>query len=828
MEPKSYDAIFGDAWHVQGSAIRKRFTYLELNTSPLALVTPEFIGQVAFDEVGKVFYTSIGLTSNDWTSGANNEPFASKADAAGTAIAAAVKSIRLQFYAPVFATPSTLNGGGVWERMSKADIDALGLPARTYFRSVDRGMPNGTTDALNGGYWALSAAQKVNVEMIGGPNDGVTDCAPYWGDILTFCGKTGAKYESMFGKTYMFSTRAGVSRVPTDHDLEIDICGSKLICDGLGGLSIIGADVPFLTTTLAAEPARGDPLLNLTSVAGIEKGDYIEILSPALSQNAIGVYHYYPVSELDGNNVYIEGTVVADINAQQIIDDGKVGAISVRVYKLVGKCVFRNGEIVAVNPLGLPTASSLYFRNLAHLLIDNSVLDGHTRNQITIQSCAYYTVRDLSAKEFGYVIKDQGYVNLPSHPDSAGYGYGIVTNRCFHGFVSRCRGGRGWHLIDASRGSMHTTIENCFLLRDSFGLSCHEGAWYLNVIGCEFDGGDGIQGTRCAYLTVKGSKFRNLRNQGITYAGLLANVEVRIHDCDLDTGWGEGSTDQAIYNAAAGDANAGAMSVGWDRVFELKNNTIDGVARVYGGLGGVDPGRLVIRDNDLSNGAIFYSIQPMTENDVRDNTFGDINGQYAMQLSFSSAIVSHITLDNNKQAGAWSAFTNSALIYISGSGTHDINLYGNKSEGQFMVRFTSTDIGIDYCVGNVNKLGRMFLGAATNTVAKAYRNDFVGSVIQTGGVVITDQEGNYSPSHKGSAVYDPASLADGAGVTTTVPVVAAALGDIAIATFSLDLQGVGLSAWVSAAGTVSVRFQNETGGVVDLGSGTIKAVVRKF
>lgn len=77
----------------------------------------------------------------------------------------------------------------------------------------------------------------------------------------------------------------------------------------------------------------------------------------------------------------------------------------------------------------------------------------------------------------------------------------------------------------------------------------------------------------------------------------------------------------------------------------------------------------------------------------------------------------------------------------------------------------------------------------------------------------------------GSATYDPASLNDGDGATTTVTVTGAALGDFAVASFSLDLQGVTLSAYVSAANTVSVRFQNETGGVLDLGSGTLRARV---
>ena len=77
----------------------------------------------------------------------------------------------------------------------------------------------------------------------------------------------------------------------------------------------------------------------------------------------------------------------------------------------------------------------------------------------------------------------------------------------------------------------------------------------------------------------------------------------------------------------------------------------------------------------------------------------------------------------------------------------------------------------------------------------------------------------------GSATYDPASLADGAGATTTIAVTSAALGDFVRVSFSLDLQGILLFAWVSATGTVSVRFQNESGGTVDLASGTLTVAV---
>lgn len=83
------------------------------------------------------------------------------------------------------------------------------------------------------------------------------------------------------------------------------------------------------------------------------------------------------------------------------------------------------------------------------------------------------------------------------------------------------------------------------------------------------------------------------------------------------------------------------------------------------------------------------------------------------------------------------------------------------------------------------------------------------------------------PKLMNSVVYDPPSLADGTGATTTVAVTGAVMGDVALAGFDKDLQGILVTASVSAADTVAVRFQNETGGVIDLASGTLNVRVLK-
>jgi hypothetical protein len=79
----------------------------------------------------------------------------------------------------------------------------------------------------------------------------------------------------------------------------------------------------------------------------------------------------------------------------------------------------------------------------------------------------------------------------------------------------------------------------------------------------------------------------------------------------------------------------------------------------------------------------------------------------------------------------------------------------------------------------------------------------------------------------GSATYDPPDLLDAGGVTTTVPVIGARLGDFVQVSFSLDLQGIMLTGYVSADDTVSARFQNETGGPINLASGTLRARVTR-
>ena len=89
--------------------------------------------------------------------------------------------------------------------------------------------------------------------------------------------------------------------------------------------------------------------------------------------------------------------------------------------------------------------------------------------------------------------------------------------------------------------------------------------------------------------------------------------------------------------------------------------------------------------------------------------------------------------------------------------------------------------------------------------------------------------GIFSDTWVVTATLDAGSLVDGAGETDTVAVPGVALGDMVLGcSFAVDEAGMSVTAYVSAANTVSIRVQNESGGTVDLASCKIRLVVGRL
>ena len=80
----------------------------------------------------------------------------------------------------------------------------------------------------------------------------------------------------------------------------------------------------------------------------------------------------------------------------------------------------------------------------------------------------------------------------------------------------------------------------------------------------------------------------------------------------------------------------------------------------------------------------------------------------------------------------------------------------------------------------------------------------------------------------GSATWNPGSIGDGNEEAKEITVTGAALGDFVIGvSFSVDVADLVLNAQVTAANTVTAVLANNTGGAIDLASGTIRVIVAK-
>jgi hypothetical protein len=77
----------------------------------------------------------------------------------------------------------------------------------------------------------------------------------------------------------------------------------------------------------------------------------------------------------------------------------------------------------------------------------------------------------------------------------------------------------------------------------------------------------------------------------------------------------------------------------------------------------------------------------------------------------------------------------------------------------------------------------------------------------------------------GSETKDFGSIADGNEETEEITVTGAALGDFVLASMSIDVTDLTITASVTAANTVTVVVGNFTGGAIDLGSGTLTVKV---
>lgn len=204
---------------------------------------------------------------------------------------------------------------------------------------------------------------------------------------------------------------------------------------------------------------------------------------------------------------------------------------------------------------------------------------------------------------------------------------------------------------------------------------------------------------------------------------------------------------------------------------------------------------------------------------VRTNQFPDELTRREM-----SAILSAIRADL--------AVANGGLLY--GYVTYDAPSLGDgvgttttvTVQGAVLGDFVAS-VSLDVSCAGITVTGYV---SAADTVSVRLQNESTGTVNLASAtlrvlVLPKAAQGAAVGMIQGSAVYNTASLGDRAGATTTVAAIGAAIGDYSLVSFELDLVGITVTSYVSAADVVSVRIQNESGGTVDLASTTIRVRV---
>ena len=88
---------------------------------------------------------------------------------------------------------------------------------------------------------------------------------------------------------------------------------------------------------------------------------------------------------------------------------------------------------------------------------------------------------------------------------------------------------------------------------------------------------------------------------------------------------------------------------------------------------------------------------------------------------------------------------------------------------------------------------------------------------------------HFSKVYSATGTIDFASVATGAEAVDTIAVTGVALGDIVLGvSLGVSAADAAITAYVSAANTVTVSVVNTTGGAVDLASTTVRVVVARL
>jgi hypothetical protein len=351
--------------------------------------------------------------------------------------------------------------------------------------------------------------------------------------------------------------------------------------------------------------------------------------------------------------------------------------------------------------------------------------------------------------------------------------------------------------------------------------------------------------------------------EGMQKAGVFsyANQNLIIENSDLIE-CGDGSTDSGYPVADAGMGivvsyeDDGGSLVG----SKLKSHYGDACIVVKGNTQNFTIHRCWIRGTAIADvqyrGIYAERIAGLT---VRDSIFFPTAGDYSGTQTYraielynpSVAPAFESTIEGNVFMDA-PGLTTEFNVGIRGNATtrlHRTTIRNNRFGSNASISSAATitrDIYIDTCLLDSSIIGNNTHYAPTNATRTAgvqtngaiIRRSTIGpSNFTTGGGTITANYSGtmgYNTLHESvlwaGVAYATASIADGARATTTVTVTGANFdnGDMVTVSYSKSVLGLLVFGYISAADTVTVVFQNNTGGAVNTADGAIYVKVESY
>ncbi len=711
----------------------------------------------------------------------------------------------------------------------------------------------------------------VSVKDFGAVGDGVADDTAEINAALA----SGAKMVHIPAGTYKVSATlnvpVNVSIVGDGPNASIIDGSSATYANLTSGYHInVAAGTWTALPALTTNPVAGASSLVFASAPSVTRGDIICIYNPTDgSWSNFRTYYrageYQRVAGVSGSTVTTQGSlyanyVAANVNLYRLTNPSTA---SISGIKLLGLADTGN-PVTGINTTGT-----------VDFVFENVVVTGCSYTCIAINQAWNCTVTACSCQEdaassfagdYGIVVANSTgvHVNGGTHyaarhaiATGGGNGIGSVPNRMVR-----------YSSILAMTGSS-TTIG---------ALDFHGICEHCVVTGCTIDGGMIVGGD---HITIDGNTIIGRGASDVLILGAeLKGTNLSITDNLMQSFYIGASGRGAFIDVgsqssviSANTVNGGTISIGNNTMDWMSSSTagqawvrinnsgytgtdvsvaIEGNAVTAAGLGGGAviecqagvTGRFAdvsVFNNVVRNCGLIRTRHVTAASSCASNVIVSGNMVVNATASTASAILvqqalSSATITNNvingcsSYAAASTATTATETVTISGNTIIDgLNVAtGSSTTNADIIVAGATNVA---CMNNVfgTADANRNYGMSFDTVASLLvRDNTAWQPTNTG--TYFNAITAYLPESilSGSATYNPPNLVDGAGDTTTVTVTGAALGDLVeCVSFSLDLQAITVTGYVSAANTVSVRFQNESGGTLDLGSGTLLARVRK-